>query len=162
MIERLIIVAAIMLAACRGPDVLIEDADAASAEAVAYLIESVAVLGDPVVQRGAPGVHVLTDAEWITDYNRAHKSCAWAVQQGNVIVLSAPDAWSVCVAERKDGTLNETTFRPTPETVRMLLAHELAHAAGIIEHRESGLMAHYDKSCLHRIPECLIEVLQWR
>lgn len=151
-----VITLALLLSSCAPSSVAIESTDDRSEPFASELVADSDARGLHVVVRGSPGVHVITDAAWMTDYNVSNETCAAGVQQGNVIVLAPVDEWIVCV----DANGQHDTLRPTPRGVKLVLAHELAHYAGIIEHADHGLMAHYDTGCIGREVDCLAEELR--
>jgi hypothetical protein len=142
----------LLLVSCAPPPIAIADASVAPASA---LLEDDASRAVGAVELAPGGVLVMTDAEWIGEYNRRNATCASGVTQGNVIVLASTEKWSTCI----DANGQADQLRLTARGAKLTLAHELGHAAGWVEHTATGLMALYDTSCIGREVECLRGVL---
>jgi hypothetical protein len=143
----------LLLVACT-PHVNVDRVDALAAEVVLELVDDAEADGSRVVRFAHPGVTVIVDSAWLSEYNRTHPgACATGHFDGSVIRIASTTEFVWCDDD------SETKLSRAGQ--KLVIAHELGHAGGIVEHAPHGIMAQGapQYECLHRETRCLADAL---
>lgn len=145
---------AFMLAAC-GPIVRVEAVDDETKPVLDALIADLLAVDSRAVGYDRPGVTLLVDTERLSQHNVEYGSCAAGVYESanDVVYMASVNDWARCS--------NGNTLKLTAGGAKLVLAHELGHVAGL-QHKDSGLMAPFDTSCLGTEAACLARELAQR
>lgn len=146
----------VALAACQ-PSIAIEAVDVDAEHVVAQLVDDAKHDGSQVVRLDRPGVTVIVDSAAIAEHNVDFSSCAVGLELNGVITLAGVGDFVPCIGE-----LVSAEVAISSAGQKLVLAHELGHAAGLADTTTGGLMTHGDHSCLHRETECLAAALAAR
>jgi hypothetical protein len=145
-----------LVLSCCAPRLAIEAADDEARQLAAELLEEMQAAGSSALAFDRPGLTVIADSAELSRYNERTNGCASGVHfPAERLILVASDDWYTCIGENASSVV-----LLTKETRRMVLAHELGHAAGFA-HSDAGLMKPTDHSCLKRAGACLAELLGW-